>query len=85
MATYILIESGTDRILGVTEVADPVSACIEVSRVSGNPTSRVLYARSEPIRDTGNGSPTNSRGSSTIRSPGRCLDSTPSSTDNWSQ
>jgi hypothetical protein len=43
MPTYIVIESGTDRVLGVTEATDPVSACIEVSRHSGNPTSRVLY------------------------------------------
>jgi hypothetical protein len=43
MPTYIVIESGSDRVLGVTHAADPVSACIEVSRRSGNPTSRVLY------------------------------------------
>jgi hypothetical protein len=85
MSTYILIESGTDRILGVTEAADPVSACIEVSRRSGNPTSRVLYARSDPIRDMGIGSPTNSWGSSMIRWHGRCSDWTPSNTDGWSQ
>ena len=43
MPTYIVIESGPDCVLGVTEAADPISACIEVSRRSGNPTSRVLY------------------------------------------
>jgi hypothetical protein len=43
MPTYIVIASGTDRVLGVTEAADPVSACIKVSRRSGNSTSRVLY------------------------------------------
>jgi hypothetical protein len=41
--TYIVIGSWTDRVLGVTQAPDPVSACIEVSRRSGNPTSRVLY------------------------------------------
>ncbi|PVE23893.1 hypothetical protein DC522_13200 [Microvirga sp. KLBC 81] len=49
MPTYIVVESGTDRVLGVTHAADPVSACIEVSRRSINPTSRVLYEiRSNP-------------------------------------
>jgi hypothetical protein len=49
MPTYIVIESGSDRVLGVTHAADPVSACIEVSRRSGSPTSRVLYEiRSHP-------------------------------------
>ncbi len=43
MPTYIVIESGSDRVLGVTAATDPVSACIEVSRRLGNPTSRVLY------------------------------------------
>jgi len=43
MPTYIVIESGTDRVLGVTQAADPVLACIEVSRRSGNQASRVLY------------------------------------------
>jgi hypothetical protein len=43
MPTYIVVENGSDRVLGVTHAADPVSACIEVSRRSGNPTSRVLY------------------------------------------
>jgi hypothetical protein len=43
MPTYIVIESGTGRVLGVIQAADLVSACIEVSRRSGNPTSRVLY------------------------------------------
>jgi hypothetical protein len=43
MPTYIVIESGTDRVLGVTAATDPASACIEVSRLSGKPTSRVLY------------------------------------------
>jgi hypothetical protein len=43
MPTYIVVESGTDRVLGVTHAADPISACIEVSQRSGNPTSRVLY------------------------------------------
>jgi hypothetical protein len=43
MPTYIVIESGTDRVLGVTAATDPASDCIEVSRRSGNPTSRVLY------------------------------------------
>jgi hypothetical protein len=42
MPTYIVFECGTDRVLGVTQATDPVSACIEVSRRSGNPTSRVL-------------------------------------------
>jgi hypothetical protein len=41
--TYIIVESGTDRVLGVMHAADPVLACIEVSRRSANPTSRVLY------------------------------------------
>jgi hypothetical protein len=49
MPTYIVIESGTDRVLGVTAATDPASACIEVSRLSGKPTSRVLYEiRSNP-------------------------------------
>jgi hypothetical protein len=49
MQTYIVVESGTDRVLGVTQAADPVSACIEVSRHSINPTTRVLYEiRSNP-------------------------------------
>ena len=49
MQTYIVVERGTDRVLSVTHAADPVSACIEVSRRSGNPTSRVLYEiRSNP-------------------------------------
>jgi hypothetical protein len=49
MPTYIVIENGTDRVLGVTHAADSVSACIEVSRRSRNPTSRVLYEiRSNP-------------------------------------
>lgn len=43
MPTYIVVESGSDRVLGVTHAADPVSACIEVSRRSASPTSRVLY------------------------------------------
>jgi hypothetical protein len=43
MQTYIVVESGTDRVLGVTHAADPVSACIEVSRCAVNPTSRVQY------------------------------------------
>jgi hypothetical protein len=43
MPTYIVIESGTDRVLGVTAATDPASDCIEVSRLSGKPTSRVLY------------------------------------------
>jgi hypothetical protein len=49
MPTYVVIESGSDRVLGVTHAADPVSACIEVSRRSASPTSRVLYEiRSQP-------------------------------------
>jgi hypothetical protein len=49
MPTYIIIESGSDRVLGVTHAADPVSACIEVSRRSVSPTSRALYEiRSRP-------------------------------------
>ncbi len=49
MPTYIVIESGRDRVLSVTHAADPVSACIEVSRHSVSPTSRVLYEiRSHP-------------------------------------
>jgi hypothetical protein len=49
MPTYIVIENGTDRVLGVTHAADPVSACIEVSGRPRNPTSRVLYEiRSSP-------------------------------------
>ncbi len=49
MPTYIVIESGSDRVLGVTHAADPVSACIEVSRRSVSPTSRFLYEiRSNP-------------------------------------
>ena len=49
MQTYIVVESGTDRVLGVTQAADPVSACIDVSRHSINPTTRVLYEiRSNP-------------------------------------
>jgi hypothetical protein len=59
MQTYIVIESGTDRVFGVTHAADPVSACIEVSRRSINPTTRVPY-EIDPIRDTGIGSPTKS-------------------------
>ena len=49
MPTYIVIESGSDRVIGVTHVADPVSACVEVSRHWVSPTSRVLYEiRSNP-------------------------------------
>jgi hypothetical protein len=49
MPLYIVVESGTDRVLGVTQAVDPVSACVEVSRRSGNQTSRVLYEiRSNP-------------------------------------
>jgi hypothetical protein len=43
MPTDIVIESGTDRVLGVTAATDPASDCIEVSRLSSKPTSRVLY------------------------------------------
>jgi hypothetical protein len=49
MPTYIVVESGSDRVLGVTQAADPVSACVEVSRRSVNLTSRFLYEiRSNP-------------------------------------
>jgi hypothetical protein len=49
MPLYIVAESGTDRVLGVTQAVDPVSACIEISRRSGSRTSRVLYEiRSNP-------------------------------------
>ena len=49
MPTYIVIESGSDRILDVTHAADPVSACIEVPRHSVSPTSRFLCEiRSHP-------------------------------------
>jgi hypothetical protein len=49
MPTYIVVESGSDRVLGVTHAADPVSACIEVSSRSGKPTSPFLYEiRSNP-------------------------------------
>jgi hypothetical protein len=55
MPLYIVVESGTDRVLGVSQAVDPVSACIEVSRRSGSQasralqTSRVLYEiRSSP-------------------------------------
>jgi hypothetical protein len=46
---YIVIESGTDRVLGISQAVDPVSACIEVSRRSESQTPRVLYEiRSNP-------------------------------------
>jgi hypothetical protein len=46
---YIVVESGTDRILGVSQAVDPVSACIEVSRRSANRKWRILYeSRSKP-------------------------------------
>lgn len=49
MPTYIVVESGNDRVPGVTHATDPVSACIEVSRRSASPTSRVLSEiRSHP-------------------------------------
>ena len=51
MPSYILVESGTDRVLSVTEAVDPVSACIEVSRRSRHPTSRVLYEIRSAPRD----------------------------------
>jgi hypothetical protein len=40
MPTYILTETGSDRVLGFTHAADPVSAYIEVSRRSVSSTSR---------------------------------------------
>jgi hypothetical protein len=49
MPIYIVTESGTDRVLGVAQAADPASACMEVSRRSGRQTSGVLYeVRSTP-------------------------------------
>ncbi len=49
MQTDIVVESESDCVLGVTHAADPVYACIEVSRRSASPTSRVLYKiRSHP-------------------------------------
>ncbi|MGF9762248.1 hypothetical protein AAII07_44450 [Microvirga sp. 0TCS3.31] len=49
MPTYIVIESWTDRVLGVTQAPDPVFSLHGSLAHFGHPTSRVLYEiRSNP-------------------------------------
>jgi hypothetical protein len=62
MPTYIVIESGTDRVLGVTTAADPGFQPASKSRAFRAIQHRESCTRSEPIRDTETGSPMNSQG-----------------------
>ena len=49
MRWYVIVESGTERILGVAQASDPLAACIQVSRRTQDRASRVLFEiRSDP-------------------------------------
>jgi DUF1365 family protein len=84
MPTYIVIESGSDRVLGVTHAADSISACIDVSHRSDNPISRVLYEiRSHPRYGDRLAYELPARFDDPIT--WEMLDWTPSGTDGWSR